>query len=173
MAPMSLAGRRGDCTDPAAWGEAKIGWLSGSRKGGSRNFSMKKFGTPRGAGPGLESEKVGFCGVGLPSGLVSRSVDGDRRSRGVFFFSSRRRHTRCGRDWSSDVCSSDLDEHTGFDLFERLREEGRGRERRIVFTTGDSISLHTRDALQRADRPVLRKPFSLDELREKIGRAHV
>src|SRR5690554_2356008 len=26
----------------------------------------------------------------------------------LFFFSSRRRHTRCGRDWSSDVCSSDL-----------------------------------------------------------------
>src|SRR6266498_1312935 len=25
-----------------------------------------------------------------------------------FFFSSRRRHTRCGRDWSSDVCSADL-----------------------------------------------------------------
>src|SRR2546422_7261722 len=25
-----------------------------------------------------------------------------------FFFSSRRRHTRCIRDWSSDVCSSDL-----------------------------------------------------------------
>src|SRR2546429_1979256 len=30
-----------------------------------------------------------------------------------FFFSSRRRHTRCSRDWSSDVCSSDLMErHT-------------------------------------------------------------
>src|SRR2546429_8528139 len=27
----------------------------------------------------------------------------------VVFFSSRRRHTRCSRDWSSDVCSSDLD----------------------------------------------------------------
>src|SRR6266542_2209334 len=27
----------------------------------------------------------------------------------LFFFSSRRRHTRCYRDWSSDVCSSDLD----------------------------------------------------------------
>src|SRR5207245_3843185 len=26
----------------------------------------------------------------------------------IFFFSSRRRHTRCYRDWSSDVCSSDL-----------------------------------------------------------------
>src|SRR4051794_41898380 len=27
---------------------------------------------------------------------------------GVFFFSSRRRHTRWTGDWSSDVCSSDL-----------------------------------------------------------------
>src|SRR3712207_7994130 len=31
-----------------------------------------------------------------------------------FFFSSRRRHTRYWRDWSSDVCSSDLvDQATG------------------------------------------------------------
>src|SRR6266498_289934 len=36
-----------------------------------------------------------------------------------FFFSSRRRHTRCGRDWSSDVCSSDL--------FARAVELRRGR----------------------------------------------
>src|SRR5690606_39353615 len=28
-----------------------------------------------------------------------------------FFFSSRRRHTRFSRDWSSDVCSSDLDSY--------------------------------------------------------------
>src|SRR3989337_2162155 len=32
----------------------------------------------------------------------------DRGRYGCFFFSSRRRHTRCYRDWSSDVCSSDL-----------------------------------------------------------------
>src|SRR5215813_12651736 len=31
-----------------------------------------------------------------------------RGRRRNFFFSSRSRHTRCGRDWSSDVCSSDL-----------------------------------------------------------------
>src|SRR5437899_3956614 len=31
----------------------------------------------------------------------------------VFFFSSRRRHTRCLSDWSSDVCSSDLVRPTG------------------------------------------------------------
>src|SRR5690349_23399416 len=29
-------------------------------------------------------------------------------SKILFFFSSRRRHTRSLRDWSSDVCSSDL-----------------------------------------------------------------
>ena len=46
----------------------------------------------------------------------------------VFFFSSRRRHTRLRRDWSSDVCSSDL---TGYPRFvyngfcQRLFEECR------------------------------------------------
>src|SRR6266704_6759287 len=30
-----------------------------------------------------------------------------------FFFSSRRRHTRSKRDWSSDVCSSDLEDGSG------------------------------------------------------------
>src|SRR2546422_5851745 len=32
-----------------------------------------------------------------------------------FFFSSRRRHTRCSRDWSSDVCSSDLGKRFGIE----------------------------------------------------------
>src|SRR5699024_11852150 len=39
--------------------------------------------------------------VVLSSLLLSQYVD-------EFFFSSRRRHTRSKRDWSSDVCSSDL-----------------------------------------------------------------
>src|SRR2546429_1365052 len=38
-----------------------------------------------------------------------------------FFFSSRRRHTRCSRDWSSDVCSSDLT----YSLFRLTRIAGR------------------------------------------------
>src|SRR6266496_696818 len=33
--------------------------------------------------------------------------------RREFFFSSRRRHTSSLRDWSSDVCSSDLVDHGG------------------------------------------------------------
>src|SRR5690349_22454828 len=40
-----------------------------------------------------------------------------------FFFSSRRRHTRSLRDWSSDVCSSDLDR--GPSLDRRLRQSVR------------------------------------------------
>src|SRR5438067_8897583 len=34
-----------------------------------------------------------------------------------FFFSSRRRHTRSKRDWSSDVCSSDLNITGHYDAF--------------------------------------------------------
>src|SRR5699024_11863655 len=43
-----------------------------------------------------------------PQALGARG--GALRPRSLFFFSSRRRHTRSKRDWSSDVCSSDLAE---------------------------------------------------------------
>src|SRR5690606_39317168 len=46
-----------------------------------------------------------------------------------FFFSSRRRHTRFSRDWSSDVCSSDL---VSVDVDDRVTlqvtDDGRGIE---------------------------------------------
>src|SRR5690606_40519457 len=41
----------------------------------------------------------------------------------IFFFSSRRRHTRFSRDWSSDVCSSDLERAW---LLSKRREQGYG-----------------------------------------------
>src|SRR5207302_7527064 len=41
-----------------------------------------------------------------------------------FFFSSRRRHTRFSRDWSSDVCSSDLAaDKFGIDISQPSQEE--------------------------------------------------
>src|SRR5207249_7575059 len=50
------------------------------------------------------------------------------------FFSSRRRHTRSKRDWSSDVCSSDLIEHDWLD-----------REFIDIFTVGfDEIASYCR-----------------------------
>src|SRR5207245_7417469 len=48
------------------------------------------------------------CSSGLEKALTWRVVC---CFVSFFFFSSRRRHTRCYRDWSSDVCSSDLHVH--------------------------------------------------------------
>src|SRR5437870_4139207 len=45
---------------------------------------------------------MGVGGVGL------RRIEEECMRWCFFFFSSRRRHTRWPRDWSSDVCSSDL-----------------------------------------------------------------
>src|SRR5207245_7307615 len=42
-----------------------------------------------------------------------------------FLFASRRRHTRCYRDWSSDVCSSDLDAGNRVAEIQRALDEGR------------------------------------------------
>src|SRR2546429_3849209 len=53
----------------------------------------------------------------MQSRNASRSISEDllRSYVNFFFFSSRRRHTRCSRDWSSDVCSSDLNNVVGID----------------------------------------------------------
>src|SRR5439155_8850142 len=77
-----------------------------------------------------------------------------------FFFSSRRRHTRWPRDWSSDVCSSDLaagglelrlDEH------ERL-PAGRGERERRRQRLADADERHVaRDEL-RGERKLLERP---------------
>src|SRR2546429_7045869 len=58
-----------------------------------------------------------------------------------FFFSSRRRHTRCSRDWSSDVCSSDLQ---GFGLAEAIFET-------VFEDVGQGNDLDIVGALQRSE----------------------
>src|SRR3712207_8125353 len=50
----------------------------------------------------------------------------------VFFFSSRRRHTRYWRDWSSDVCSSDL-------ILLGLIHEGEGVAAKALESLGISL----------------------------------
>src|SRR5690606_40530837 len=49
-----------------------------------------------------------------------------------FFFSSRRRHTRFSRDWSSDVCSSDLYAST-------VRSEYRGQPVGVMHACGHDM----------------------------------
>src|SRR5471030_2238919 len=65
--------------------------------------------------------------------LTELSYDCDRLTRELAysFFSSRRRHTRCLSDWSSDVCSSDLPVARGQNLLEYpachfVRQDGDG-----------------------------------------------
>src|SRR5690606_39630427 len=60
----------------------------------------------------------------------------------MFFFSSRRRHTRFSRDWSSDVCSSDLE-------MGELLDEG------IVFQRGRPAFADRTQALVVLDRMAL------------------
>src|SRR5256884_3712999 len=54
-----------------------------------------------------------------------------------FFFSSRRRHTRCSRDWSSDVCSSDLLSETG--VLEKYKVEMIGASLRAIKVAEDRL----------------------------------
>src|SRR5207245_6674506 len=57
-----------------------------------------------------------------------------------FFFSSRRRHTRCYRDWSSDVCSSDLSEVA--EAVDLCLFDDEGQERRVPLEEVDAFSWH-------------------------------
>src|SRR6266704_1311255 len=66
--------------------------------------------------------------------------DGKRLNSYYFFFSSRRRHTRSKRDWSSDVCSSDLRLHLA--RFVGLVHVGSAALRRV--TVAGSLLVTTR-----------------------------
>src|SRR5207245_6536794 len=64
----------------------------------------------------------------------------------AFFFSSRRRHTRCYRDWSSDVCSSDLFFlHIPFPPYDVFRLLPWHREILQGMLGADLIGFHTYD----------------------------
>src|SRR5438874_2285443 len=77
-----------------------------------------------------------------------------------FFFSSRRRHTRSLRDWSSDVCSSDL----GLATFAQRKLGERGVEIRlgqrlaaataheVLLQGGEKIDAHTRSEERRVGK---------------------
>src|SRR6266513_2266165 len=70
----------------------------------------------------------------------------------LFFFSSRRRHTSSKRDWSSDVCSSDLGTPLTLALVaERLREHG-------LYEGADLRTIRPRDRIEIG-------PFTVEPIR--------
>src|SRR5207245_5700128 len=72
-----------------------------------------------------------------------------------FFFSSRRRHTRCYRDWSSDVCSSDLGGHDDRQGIAAHRRAHRARRLRLADARADlrvAARAAARNGEQRAPR---------------------
>src|SRR3712207_7875236 len=79
--------------------------------------------------------------------------------RFCFFFSSRRRHTRYWRDWSSDVCSSDLydcivldlklPKASGFSLLERVKTDDKLRDVPVIIHTGKALTRREETRLKR------------------------
>src|SRR5205809_1519379 len=63
-------------------------------------------------------------GQAIPPSILNLDV--------CFFFSSRRRHTRCSRDWSSDVCSSDLVQEEVKGSLEDIVAPPRGLKHRVL-----------------------------------------
>src|SRR6266542_5903616 len=61
-----------------------------------------------GYAPVASAEAISMVGMARVVAVIHLS-SWAKKPQASFFFLSRRRHTRCYRDWSSDVCSSDLD----------------------------------------------------------------
>src|SRR2546427_3034198 len=88
----------------------------------------------------------------------------------VFFFSSRRRHTRFDCDWSSDVCSSDLQAAARPRLLCALdllpADRGRGADDRA---DGDGVEGDARSILRRDDPDRARGPAEPGDRDERAG----
>src|SRR5690606_40982637 len=88
----------------------------------------------------------------------------------MFFFSSRRRHTRFSRDWSSDVCSSDLNLAEDYEAAYKASLEGIARDEfgKELYLFAGKLAMklgHTEDGVK-----YLREAIALDP-EYKIGRA--
>src|SRR4051812_33885421 len=73
------------------------GWVGGGRGGCASGSAVEVLTGRHGIGGKAKADATAECLLGLSAALSAS-----------FFFSSRRRHTILTCDWSSDVCSSDL-----------------------------------------------------------------
>src|SRR5690606_41699619 len=101
-----------------------------------------------------------------------------------FFFSSRRRHTRFSRDWSSDVCSSDLLDgqlvqalpasREALAKFQRILRQRNRLLDRIGQGEGSAGSLEVWDAafVEEASRVIHRRALAVEALSPLAAEAH-
>src|SRR5690606_40274164 len=68
-----------------------------------------------------------------------------------FFFSSRRRHTRFSRDWSSDVCSSDLISYTLLNSFRDISLIHSHSATASSFPSSSSLNQYLASSLNRSE----------------------
>src|SRR3989304_372568 len=87
---------------------------------------------------------------------------GARRVSWGFFFSSRRRHPRCSRDWSSDVCSSDL---VGVPVIAAGRINDPALAERVLRDGQADLCVMTRALIADPDLPQKTREGRLDDIR--------
>jgi len=59
---------------------------------------------------------------------------------------------------------------SGQEFYRQVREIDREQAGRMVFITGDTVNVATRQFLQRVSNPCLVKPFKVEEIREVVER---
>jgi PAS domain S-box-containing protein len=69
------------------------------------------------------------------------------------------------------LCDLMMPEVTGMDVYDALRREERGLEKRIVFMTGGAVTEGARAKLARTSNPVLEKPIEALKLRAAVAAA--
>src|SRR5687768_4667454 len=140
--------------------------------GQSRLISRSRYGPEPNAGRWL---KISMHPIQSsrqsPTLLQTRVPEASARNPIPFFFSSRRRHTICSRDWSSDVCSSDLPANARHHIV----DERVVAARRAVAEHRDRLARQhqARELVDRQVRPLARAVDGEEAQRDeaKIGRA--
>ncbi|HEX9897094.1 MAG TPA: response regulator [Dehalococcoidales bacterium] len=74
-----------------------------------------------------------------------------------------------------DLCISDIrtPHMNGMELYQQLENENPGAIKTFIFSTGDVLSGHIKEFLEKTGRPYLPKPFTPDELRAIVRKVMV
>ncbi len=78
----------------------------------------------------------------------------------------------CNEEFDLALCDLVMPETDGVEVFEEVKRRCPGRERRLILMTGGAFTERTQRFLRTAANPVLKKPFSRDELQDAVL-AHV